>query len=397
MADRDFDRRRESNRYRDFDRNRDFERIPDNERTSNYERTPDYERRFDEGSFDDRTYDESRMRERDMQRRSRSPYGGPGRMSDQQRSRSYQYYSEGTRGETPQGGARRYATEDDDWTGGMAQRGPRRYGSEDDVWTRGMPQGGQRQYASSEEDWARDIPQNRTRLPYSDYGWESGQSVLPQFQDPEIRERMDWTQPGPHTGRGPRGYRRSDDRIFEDVCERLSRHGQIDASDITVKVDDGEVSLTGTVDNRRTKRMVEDVAESVNGVRDVRNELRVQQNPGNERGMQGYGTGAATRSGTGTQTGMQTGGGQFGESSTSRSKWRLAMGMDVLGSDGTNIGMVKTVRDNDFLVDRPLARDIYVPFSACQSVENNQVRINVSPDQIDQQGWPSPEVAGSNG
>src|SRR5438874_678 len=30
---------------------------------------------------------------------------------------------------------------------------------------------------------------------------------------------------GPHVGRGPRGYTRSDERIREDVCDRLCQHG----------------------------------------------------------------------------------------------------------------------------------------------------------------------------
>lgn len=86
-----------------------------------------------------------------------------------------------------------------------------------------------------------------------------------------------WIIPGPFVGQGPRGYQRGDDRIKEDVCERLARHGRIDARNIEVTVEHGEVTLKGTVDSREAKRMSEDVAESVSGVHDVRNELRVQQ------------------------------------------------------------------------------------------------------------------------
>jgi osmotically-inducible protein OsmY len=35
---------------------------------------------------------------------------------------------------------------------------------------------------------------------------------------------------GPHSGRGPKGYRRSDERIREDVCDLLCEHGGVDAS-----------------------------------------------------------------------------------------------------------------------------------------------------------------------
>ena len=78
-----------------------------------------------------------------------------------------------------------------------------------------------------------------------------------------------------HAGRGPRNYRRSDERIEEDVNESLTRHPGLDASEIEVRVNDGEVTLTGTVDSRLEKRMAEDAAENCPGVRDVHNQLRV--------------------------------------------------------------------------------------------------------------------------
>ena len=78
-------------------------------------------------------------------------------------------------------------------------------------------------------------------------------------------------------GRGPRGYKRPDARINEDVCERLTRHPAVDATDIDVRVENGEVTLSGTVTNRREKRIVEDLVEDVSGVTDVRNEIRVSQ------------------------------------------------------------------------------------------------------------------------
>jgi len=81
---------------------------------------------------------------------------------------------------------------------------------------------------------------------------------------------------GQFTGRGPKGYRRSDERITEDVNEALSQHPEIDASEIEVKVNNGEVTLSGTVSERHFKRMAEDIAERCSGVHDVRNEIRVQ-------------------------------------------------------------------------------------------------------------------------
>ena len=82
---------------------------------------------------------------------------------------------------------------------------------------------------------------------------------------------------GPHAGRGPRGYTRSDDRIREDVCDRLCEHGFVDASDVEVRVASGEVTLLGSVRSRQEKRVAEDIAEQVSGVRQLHNELRVNE------------------------------------------------------------------------------------------------------------------------
>ena len=80
-----------------------------------------------------------------------------------------------------------------------------------------------------------------------------------------------------YTGRGPRGWRRSDQRILEDVCETLTRHPEIDASDIEVRVEEGEVTLSGTTDDRYTKRLAEHVAELISGVHDVHNRITVRR------------------------------------------------------------------------------------------------------------------------
>lgn len=90
---------------------------------------------------------------------------------------------------------------------------------------------------------------------------------------------------GPHTGHGPRGYQRSDERIKEDVHDRLTSHGQLDARGITVHVNNGEVTLSGTVDSRQAKHSAEDVAESVPGVKDVHNQLTVRQRQGQAGGQ----------------------------------------------------------------------------------------------------------------
>jgi hypothetical protein len=79
-----------------------------------------------------------------------------------------------------------------------------------------------------------------------------------------------------HAGRGPKGYRRSDERIREEVCDRLTVDSDVDASELTVIVKDCEVTLEGTVDSRWMKRRAEDSTEDVPGVTQVHNRLQIR-------------------------------------------------------------------------------------------------------------------------
>jgi osmotically-inducible protein OsmY len=89
---------------------------------------------------------------------------------------------------------------------------------------------------------------------------------------------------GQHRGRGPKGYRRSDERIREDVSDRLTDDPWLDASNIEVVVRECEVVLSGTVSTREDKRRAENLVEAVSGVKNVANNLRVEDWHG-ETGM----------------------------------------------------------------------------------------------------------------
>jgi hypothetical protein len=80
-----------------------------------------------------------------------------------------------------------------------------------------------------------------------------------------------------YRGRGPKGYQRSDQRLQEMICDRLTDDPRIDASDIGVEVRDHIVRLTGSVDDRRTKYEVEELVERC-GAKEIDNQLRVQSN-----------------------------------------------------------------------------------------------------------------------
>jgi hypothetical protein len=88
------------------------------------------------------------------------------------------------------------------------------------------------------------------------------------------RRALERVVTGLFRGTGPKNWARAEERIHDDVCMRLARHPQVDASDIEVKVEDGEVTLSGTVPERRMKRMAEEAIEDVLGVQDVHNRIK---------------------------------------------------------------------------------------------------------------------------
>lgn len=98
---------------------------------------------------------------------------------------------------------------------------------------------------------------------------------------PSMRARL---QPGEQIGtrrmpgKGVKGYKRSDERIREDVCDRISDL-DVDASDVEVSVKDGEVTLSGTIPERQMKYAIEQCCDRVSGVTDCNNQLRMKRDP----------------------------------------------------------------------------------------------------------------------
>ena len=108
--------------------------------------------------------------------------------------------------------------------------------------------------------------------------WSPSQQVAPNESGADRAGRApDQGQAvGGNRGKGPRGYSRSDERIRELICERMLDDDLLDASNIDVRVENGEVILRGTVPERRAKRYAEELAEQCGGVVDVMNSLRVE-------------------------------------------------------------------------------------------------------------------------
>jgi osmotically-inducible protein OsmY len=95
-------------------------------------------------------------------------------------------------------------------------------------------------------------------------------------------------------GRGPKGYQRSDDRISDEVHQRLTDDPWLDATEISCSVSGGEVTLSGSVESREAKHRAERIVEDLSGVKHVQNNLRIQAT--------GYGASTSGASTTGATT-----------------------------------------------------------------------------------------------
>jgi hypothetical protein len=99
----------------------------------------------------------------------------------------------------------------------------------------------------------------------------AGDEIASWFGDEDAARRREQD----HRGRGPSDYTRSDERIREDLNDRLTQDWRVDATNIRVLAKDGEVTLDGKVGSRHAKRRAEDLAEEISGVKHVQNNLRV--------------------------------------------------------------------------------------------------------------------------
>ena len=195
--------------------------------------------------------------------------------------------------------------EQNEWSGGRRERQDERNWRDQDYDPRsGQEMGGRwqrRQRMQGTDQWGREneheMWEARRREQGYGAGWDRGERDWESDFDTRQNRLSNWGErysgigtrgwmqgwheamhrEGPYTGRGPRGYKRSDSRIEEDINDRLTQHGMIDASDIEVSVQDGEVTLRGVVEHREAKWLAEEIAESVFGVKEVNNQIKVKQ------------------------------------------------------------------------------------------------------------------------
>ncbi|MBD64388.1 MAG: hypothetical protein CME62_04230 [Halobacteriovoraceae bacterium] len=97
------------------------------------------------------------------------------------------------------------------------------------------------------------------------------------FQSPHMSVEENQTD---YTGIGPKGWKRPDGNIKEEACSILERDQYVNASDLDVNVDDGVITLSGTIKNRQMKRRAENILENISGIHDIQNSLKL--NTGDE-------------------------------------------------------------------------------------------------------------------
>jgi hypothetical protein len=265
-----------------------------------------------------------------------------------------------------------------------------------------------------------------------------------------MADRNDPRGRGPFSGLGPQNNRRTDESILDQINERLTQHGQIDAREVSVGVSNGEVVLNGSVATSHQKRLVEETAYSVSGVVEVQNNLHVthqEQGRGDydirdpraqgeqaplseasnlgdddihhpttmsfsevrpitrERSVGGDHTGVPVTDGStpgnipstggasvmdaGAADAMKVSGSEIDEDSLGH---LLREDMEVVDRNGDGLGKVKVVRSTDFWLDRRFARDFYVPYHVCR-VEDDRVVVDIDRDEINDQGWAMPGTA----
>lgn len=127
-----------------------------------------------------------------------------------------------------------------------------------------------------------------------EYGQGSGQGFTSQNYGQQ--SQSSGMQSGrSYRGMGPKGYTRSDERLKEDISEKLMENDEIDASDVTIECREGVVTLEGTVNERRLKHRIEDIVEQCHGVKDIENRLTVKRD-GQSQSSRGKSSSSENRS-----------------------------------------------------------------------------------------------------
>jgi hypothetical protein len=84
-------------------------------------------------------------------------------------------------------------------------------------------------------------------------------------------------KPVSYRGLGPKDYTPRDERLYEIICERLTEHRAVDARQVSIAVDQGVVTASGSVPTRAMKHLLEDAIADVYGVGHIKNEVKIDR------------------------------------------------------------------------------------------------------------------------
>ena len=116
------------------------------------------------------------------------------------------------------------------------------------------------------DDHSRFAGEDYKETSYFELGTED-----PVLQEPAVP--YNFTIDKQHVGKGPKGYKKDDYAIYEEICENLTRDSYIDASSINVNVEKAVLYLTGEVESEEMRDRVMGLAQEIHGVSHILNEI----------------------------------------------------------------------------------------------------------------------------
>jgi hypothetical protein len=184
------------------------------------------------------------------------------------------------------------------------------------------------------------------------------------------------------------------DQMFEETLRnRLAIAPGL--GDVHAAVNSGVATLTGNVREEVDIKRAVLIAQAVEGLSEVREEMQVvgasQGEPdGNFDLVEGISSSIPTTSEAVVDfSPLDEGLNPPSEADKDSLASLIQEGMDVFDSEGKKIGKVKDVRASDFLLTRFLVRDYYVPYLAC-AMSADGIHLTVKESEMKDQGWASP-------
>jgi hypothetical protein len=183
------------------------------------------------------------------------------------------------------------------------------------------------------------------------------------------------------------------DRMFEEtLLARLAIAPGL--GDVHATVNNGVATLTGNVREEVDIKRAVMVAQAVEGLSEVREEIQVVGASQGEqddifRPVEEISSSPITSEVAVVLSPLDEGLNLPSEANKDSLASLIQEDMDVFDSEGKKVGKVKDVRASDFLLTRFLARDYYVPYLAC-AMSTDGVHLNVKEGEMKDQGWASP-------